>query len=175
MTKEDFFKIVTKSFSSSFDLYSNYRYNGKEYLYYGYFYNHNEKYVLTRDAKLWEANCYEHLFFIDAYKIVGDTEAYIMDLVKNELEPHFVRNDRRYPASNHMYSLITLVIINDIEPSSATMNIIRSLKWSRSYLLTVRGDVTFRVVSVTPDTAHVVSNKAGREMAKLFQKMLDKQ
>ena len=63
LTCEEYLDAVLKYYQSTFDIERPYMLESEECLAYGHFYSHSEKYVLTRSAKMWEANSFEHAFF----------------------------------------------------------------------------------------------------------------
>ena len=99
-------------YSNSFNIYMPYCIGAKEYPAYGYFFSHNEKYVLTTDANMWSADSYEHVLYITEEKITEQTVEEAKLLIRDYMEPYLVRNGEKLPSSNHMSSILTIILIS---------------------------------------------------------------
>ena len=66
MRRRESIDLILDSISDKFDIYHNYWFDNTKFVIYAYSYNQNNRFASSTEAsKLWEANSYEHLFFIN--------------------------------------------------------------------------------------------------------------
>ncbi len=174
MNSTEFLEELLKEYSSTFDIYRDYEYNGEVYPAYAQFYSHNEKYVLVREAKLWEANCFEHTLFIKADKLDEKDVKDIQKLIKDNMEPDMVRKGERLPVKNHMYTYLTVVVLCEGEISSKAVKMIKRFSFGKSYQLTIRGWSNAKLVCVDLKNQMFISNREGKALKKLITHIFKK-
>ncbi len=161
-------RLLTK-FSNSFNIYVPYKINGIEYSAYAYFYTHEEKYVLTQSANLWSADSYEHVLFIDTEVIDDALIGRAKDIIENYFEPEFVRKGEKYPAKNHMYTYLTVVLVGNRFSNSKLISQVKRYRYDKGYQFGIRGYSIGRLVAVTMDDEHIVCNGAARKNHKVYK------
>lgn len=161
-------ELILKEYASTFDIYRNYEYCGITYPAYAKFYAHNEKYVLVKEAKLWEANCFEHVLFIIKDSLNANDIEDIKSLIREHMEPDMVRQKNRLPSKNHMYTYLTVVILceGSIEKEAALK--IKHFRYEKTYNLTLRGWSNARLACIDLNNKKFISNKEGRVLKKVF-------
>lgn len=170
MTKDEYLERLLKQYKSTFDICRPYPIGEADYLAYGYFYNHNEKYVLTREAKLWEADTFEHLLVTDGAGTVAAVEQGIA-LLENYIEPELVRKGNKYPEANHMYSYMTVVILTEETPKPQAVTKLKKYKYIKNYQFTLKGYSEGRLIMVDLKNQQVWTNKAAKPLQKVYAKV----
>lgn len=175
MTSAEYFKRLLLYYKNMYDMEQPYTLCGIDCLAHGHFYSHSEKYVLSREAKLWESNSFEHVFFMEKDVLrVSDLQK-MDDLIRLHVEPELVREGNAYPARNHMYTYLTFVFLCD---SALDREVVKSLKkyhFTRNYLFTFRGWCEARVVAVDLECGKIYTNRPGASLAKLYKKLMERQ
>ena len=203
MTEEKFIEKLKRFYASTFDLEENYIVgstggtdrggtcgtgDAKEFPLYGHFNVDNSRYVLSKKAKLWEANCQEHLFVdvldgcndVDAGNLACDESAskakdylnHLDKLLKETIEPELVRHGEKYPPANHMYSYITVVLITEKPLDSEFAKAVKSYKFNKTYKFNIRGYMDTRLVLVSTADKTVITNRAAADLKKAFKRLV---
>ncbi len=129
------------------------------------FLSHNEQYFLIKKAKVAEINSNEHVFFYTSESLDITT--------LNELDECAWNRGlaRVKPDSNHRNTDITLIIIADqIQPDA--VKLIRKLKHYKSYLFTLHGWSSYRLIAVELSTGNLAYNRQGQSLKKLISNIL---
>ena len=128
------------------------------------FHVHNEKYVLVKSARLWEADCHEYVYVFSVdnltEEVFGKCESFVC-------EDGF---SRVVPKSGHMYTYITAVFVCD----DFTKDAVRRLKKSKhykSYKFTLHGWADFRTFAIRASDKALYHNPAGTECSKFAKKL----
>lgn len=129
------------------------------------FYEHSEKYVISRKAELWSADGEEFLYLFDVPQLTAEIYsqceryAYEDGMIRLNIGP------------GHMYSYITAVFVCD----SCTPDARTALKKSRihkSFHFSLHGWMDYRAAVVSVETDKIESNRAGRCVEKIMKKVL---
>ncbi len=129
------------------------------------FHVHNEKYVLTKKAKLWEANCNEYVYIFSVPKLTEELYK------KCEQEAYRRGMEQIHPGPGHMYSYITAAFLCDKCEKEA----VRALKRCRiykSFRLSYYGWMDFHTVLVDLGGGLIETNRSGREGKKRMKRLL---
>ena len=143
-------------FGSSFDIYMPYQIHGIEYPAYAYYYTHHE-----------------HVLFIDTDVIDEAVFERAKDIITNYFEPELVRKGEKYPAKNHMYSYLTVVIVGSHYSDSKLASKIKRYHFDKGYQFSIRGYSAGRMIAVTMDDEKVVTNRAASKSKKVFKTVFD--
>lgn len=178
MNSSQFLENILREYASTFDIYRDYEYKGVVYPAYAQFYSHNEKYVLVKEAKLWEANCFEHILFIEQENVTEENIHNIKKLIAENMESDMVRKGEKLPPRNHMYTYITVIILCEGEISSKAVKLIKGFKFGKSYQFSIRGWSNAKLVCVDLKNKRFISNREGKTVKKLvddiFKKAVEK-
>lgn len=169
MVRDIYLDRLLAKYGGSFDVYMPYQINGIEYKAYAYFYTHQEKYVLVQSANLWSADSYEYVLFMDAEEIDDTMFERAKDVIENYFEPVLVRKGEKYPAKNHMYSFLTVVMIGNHFSDSKLASRIKRYRFEKGYQFSIRGYSTGRLVAVTLDDEKVFCNGSAAKAKKVFK------
>jgi len=172
MLSQEFLSMLLKQYEASFDIYSPFEIENREYPAYGYFFSHGEKYVLTREAKLWEADSYEHILFQTADAIDREHLQEMQRLAEEYIEPFLIRNGEKFPAENHMYSYITLILLSDQPVDKTTEKIIKGYKFHKNYKFSIRGYSLVRILCVDVSRGKITANRAAKPLVKTYKKFI---
>lgn len=186
MTAEKLLERLKKFYMSTFDLEESHSVvrnsdaesaerEEREFALYGHFNVDNSRYVLSKKAKLWEANCQEHLFVDvpgEGGRLDGRRLQDIDELLRQTVEPYYVRHGEKYPPANHMYSYITVVIVTDgpIEPE--IKKLVKSYRFSKTYRFNLRGYMETRMVLISITDKTVITNQAGKPLTKAYRRLI---
>lgn len=173
MTTGEYFNKITEYYKGTFDIYKNKEINGKKYLAYGHFYSHSEKYVLVKEVQLWEAKSYEHIVFMDVSEMTINDLKKVDELIREYMEPFLVRKGEKYPEKNHMYSFLTVVVFASERVSDGIKRKIEKYKFEKNYLFSIRGYSSARIAVIDVENMEITTNKAGKVLNKLYEKIFE--
>lgn len=174
MEKKEILSTLLKYYKSTFDIEEPSHFEDVDLMAYCRFYAKNEKFFVTEGTKIWSYNSNEHLLIIDYDSIADKGFSFWEDFIATKAEPKLVRNNEKLPSKNHEYSYITLVFIHD---SSMNDNFTKELKkyyFYKNYLFSIRGYCCVRLVSIDASTLEVESDRSGKDIKKLYNKILSK-
>jgi hypothetical protein len=169
MEIREYFDKLLDVYKSSFDLTVPYNIGGIEYLGYGHLYSNSTKYVLVKSAKLWSANAFEHLIFMESH---GDLKEKIDEakfLISEYMEENFVRKGEKYPVPDHMYSFLTVVVLTNDKIDSNIKEEVRRYKFTKNYLFTIRGYSEGRLVLVNVKEEEIILSKSAQKLEEFFR------
>ncbi len=172
MRRRDYIDLILNSISDSFDIYHNYHFKDRKFVVYAYNNKSNEKFESANMAKLWESNAFEHLFFINCDCLDVDKFNELYKWTIDNIEPHFVRGDKRFPAKNHMYSYISFIIITKEPITYEVESLIKKSNYHKNYLFGARGFVDIRIAVITPSTGELTVNKNGAKIGNFLRELL---
>jgi len=172
MTATEYFERLLPYYEAYYDMERPYTLCGMECLAHGRFYSHNEKYVFSREARLWESNTFEHVFFIER-DVLSEKDLEEMDrAVREFVEPTLVRDGRRYPEKNHMYTYITFVFLCNAPLGREAIKSVKRYHFTRNYLFTFRGFCEVKVVAADLAGGKLFTNRSGASLTKLYKKLM---
>lgn len=128
------------------------------------FHIHNEKYVLVKSAKLWEADCHEYVF-------VFLTEHFTEDFFKASRDYVFSEADKLIvPKEGHMYTYVTAVFICD-DFDKEGVRLLKKSKRYKSYRFSLWGWSDFRTYLIRSKDKALFYNRSGKDAAKFVKKI----
>jgi len=130
------------------------------------YHERSEKYVLTQRAKLWAAETNEYLYVFSLPELTLENYEQCRERAM-ELGMELV-----HPHSEHMYSYITAVILCDTARPEA-LQALRRYKKTINFKLSLHGWMEYHIAAVELTTAGFTANRAGRELKKQLQKVLN--
>ena len=165
-------RLLTK-YSGTFDIYVPYKIGGRTYPAYGYFYSHNEKYVLVQEANMWTADSYEHMIFMDVKEADSSTLSEAMELLEGTMEAQLVRKGEKLPSKNHMSSVLTVVILCERlnkEEKKDLEKLVKGYHFDKGYNFHFRGYSKGRIALISMEEEGITLSKAyKREDKRLFE------
>ena len=165
MQEDLFLEKVLDSFAGYYDIEkveesSNYLYATAA------FHQTIDKYVLFKNAKLWEVQAHDYVYFFNV-------PSFNSDIYEDCLRyAHEEGMKRIAPDKNHMYSYITLVIICDQAENKESVRKLRRCRIHKDFKLSFHGWMDVRTVIVNKGKQTVQTNHMGKDLIKLFQKIL---
>ena len=172
MNSKFYLNTILKTYKNSFDITKNYNFDNDNFSAYGYFNSKAEKYILVKEVNLWEVNSFEHIFFIELEKLKEENFLYFENLLKEKLEKNFVRKNKKFPEKNHMNSFITLVFISSSEVDEKLKNKIEKFKFEKTYLFSIRGFFSTKLLVVDLEKKKIFYNKPCKEIKNIFENTL---
>lgn len=168
MTANDYLDRLLVRYSGMFDIYQPYRIEEEEYPAYGYFFSHNEKYVLIREANLWSVDSFEHMLFDTREQITMEDIDRADRVIREYMEPVLVCKGEKMPDKNHMYSYLTYIFIANQKPDAEIIKRIKKYRFEKGYQFNIRGYSSGRMVLVDIASEKVYTNYQARKGKKLF-------
>jgi hypothetical protein len=166
-----YFEKLAKLYHSDFDMITPVQINGKTYLGYGYFYANSSRYVLVKRAKLWNAEAFEHIIFLEGKGNLSVEVEEAKNLIENHMEERYVRDGQAYPPKDHMYSFLTVIILTDEQLDAAIKNKVNGYKFTKNYLFTIRGYAEGRIIVINVKDEEILLSKAAKKLEELFKKI----
>lgn len=169
INRAKFLDRLLVKYSDNFNIYKPYLIGEDEYPAYGYFYSHNEKYVLVRKAKMWASDSYEHLLFMDADEITESDVQKARELIVGHMEEQMVRKGEKYPEENHMLSILTIILLSTKALNSDVVKNIHKFKFDKGYMMNMRGYCRGRIAAVSMEDQNVIVSPQAKPMKKMLQ------
>lgn len=157
----DYLDRLLLKYSNDFNIYMPYRIDNREFTAYGYFFSHNEKYVLVKEVNMWASDSYEHILFVDAERITEKDVTYASELITKVMEKKLVRKGEKYPPKDHMQSVLTVVLLSEKKLDDATVKAIQKFKFDKGYLFNMRGFCRGRMISAVMEEEQVIASPQG--------------
>lgn len=129
------------------------------------FFEHSEKYVMSRRAQLWEANSEEFLYLFEVPHLT------LEEYQRCEKLAYEDGTSRMNIGPGHMYTYITAIFICDSWDEDAR----RALKKSRyykSFHFALHGWMEYHAAAVCAADGQLVTNRAGHCVVKTLKKVL---
>ena len=172
MTTAEFFNKLLPYYRGYYDMEQPYDLRGMECLAHGHFYSHSEKYVLSKEARLWESDNFEHVFFMER-DVLREKDLEEMDRVVREyVEPEIVRKGKKYPERNHMYTYLTFVYLCSAPLEKEIIKSVKNYHFTRNYLFSIRGFCEVKLVAADLSGGVLYTNGSGASLKKLYKKLL---
>lgn len=128
------------------------------------FHIHNSKYVLVKNAKLWEADCHEYVYVFSAEHF---TENLFKRCEAFACAEGFSLVD---PKPGHMYTYITAVFVCD-DFTKEAIKLLKKSKHYKSYKFSLNGWADFRTFAVRAEDKATFSNRSGKKCSKFVKKL----
>lgn len=158
-------------YSNTFNIYKPFRMGARQYPAYGYFFSHNEKYVLVQEANMWSADSYEHILFREEEEITEEHIKEAEEIIRNEMESELVRKGEKLPEKNHMSSLLTIVMLGQKPLSKEAAKRIGKFRFDKGYQFNMRGYSRGRIIAATMEDREVVASPDIKGSRKLFREV----
>lgn len=129
------------------------------------FHAHSEKYILTKKAKLWQAESHEYVFLFSVPQLTEDIYRAC------EAAAYERGMEKVKPGPEHMYTYITAVFVCDSCTPEAR-KALRRCRIYKSFRLSYWGWMDFHTALVQLDTGRVNGNFSGRSAAQLLETTL---
>lgn len=171
MNTEQYLDRLLLKYSNTFNIYKPFRIGARLYPAYGYFFSHNEKYVLVQEANMWSADSYEHIIFRIEDQITPECVKEAESLIKDEMESILVRKGEKLPAKNHMSSLLTVVLLGQQPISKETAKQIGRFKFDKGYQFNMRGYSRGRIIAATMEDRNVVASPDIKSSVKMLREV----
>lgn len=150
-----------------YDMEEDCRYGGRVFPGYGELHSHGEKYVLSKQAKLWEVDTHDYLFF-DVVSLAD--RVYLEESVAFMTGAALGKVD---PKPDHMVSYLSLVIIAD-RVDQAMPALVRRTRFRKNFRLGLRGWADLRLAVIDLQGYNVYTNGQGKEMKGLLEANLNR-
>ena len=129
------------------------------------FFEHSEKYVLSRQASLWAANCEEFVYLFNVKELTGEIFEKCRDYA------HEDGLKRAHIGPGHMYTYITPIFICDtcLDEAKAA---IKKCRIYKSFHFSLHGWMDFHTAVVDLGKSRIDANRSGHTTAKILKKVL---
>ena len=129
------------------------------------FFEHSEKYVLSRKAELWSADNEEFLYIVDIPHLTLELYEKWRDYIQED------GMQRVKPGPGHMASYITAVFVCDTCDEDAR-KALKKCRIYKSFHFSLHGWMNFHAALVEVADGKVTSNASGHHVAKILKKVL---
>lgn len=129
------------------------------------FFEHSEKYVLSRKAELWSADSEEFVYVFNVEKLDLDTYNKCKDYAYED------GMSRLNIGPGHMYSFITAVFLCD-ECDEEARKALKKIRIYKSFHFSLHGWMDYHNAVVEFNDKRISSNYSGRSTAKILKKVL---
>lgn len=129
------------------------------------YYEHAEKYMVSKKVPLWSADSEEFIYLFDVPHL---TLAVFEDCKKTAYEDGM---ERLHIGPGHMYSYITpIMVCGDCDADA--LKALKKCHIYKSFQFSLHGWMDFHAAVVIGDSDRIESNRAGRTTAKILKKVL---
>ena len=129
------------------------------------FFEHTEKYVLSRQANLWTANCEEFVYLFNVEQLTEDILEKCRDFA------HEDGMKRAHIGPGHMYTYITPVFICDTCQGEARAAV-RKCRIYKSFRFSLHGWMDFHTAVLEVSDNRITTNRSGRCVEKVLKNVL---
>ncbi len=129
------------------------------------FFEHSEKYVLSRKAELWSANCEEFIYLFDMERLTLD------DYIKCKEYAYEDGMKRANIGPGHMYTYITPIFICDTCDLDAKKALQRCRIY-KSFRFSLHGWMDFHNAVLEVKTNKIYTNRSGKCVEKILKNVL---
>lgn len=130
------------------------------------FFEHSEKYVISRQANLWTADCEEFVYLFEAERLTRELFEKCRDLAYED------GMKRAHIGPGHMYTYITLVFICDVCEKDAEAAV-KKCRIYKSFRFSLHGWMDFHAaVLEILDNNEIITNRNGRCTGKVLKNIL---
>ena len=172
MTSEQLLEKLKVFYQSVYDLEENHKVGEWIFPLYGRFRTEQSRYLLSKERKLWEADGNEYVFFHICQTLNESDGQQIDRLLREYIEPCYVRGGKETPPPNHMYSYITLILITEEKIGENMKDFVKKYKYHRNYRLSLRGYMETRILLLSVGENGVISNRDGEELVPVLKRLL---
>ncbi|MCM1467100.1 MAG: hypothetical protein NC086_03050 [Alistipes sp.] len=164
MKRQEAVEVLLKSYAAYFNI-SRFEDDGFFLAARCDFFEHSQKYVLSRKAELWSTDSEEFLYLFNVPKLDLETlnacqkRAYEDGMSRLNIGP------------GHMYSFITAVFLCDSCDDDAR-KALKKTRIYKSFHFSLHGWMDYHTVVVSFDDNRIDSNYSGRSTAKIMKKIL---
>ena len=151
VSSKEYLSELLCRYRGNYDIEENFKLNNNCYPAYARFSSLSEKYVLRKEAKLWEIHTYEHILFIETKSVS----------IKMLDEIFLVM-------ANDMVSYLTVIIISEETPNEIVQKAIRHFYFDKGYMLNLRGHSEGHIACAALDSQKFFSNKRGARLEKFM-------
>lgn len=131
------------------------------------FYEHSQRYVMSRKAELWSANCEEFIYLFNVEHLTLEVFEKYRDWVKeNGLAKANI-------GPGHMYTYLTPVFICD-KCDKDVIKAVRRCRIYKSFHFSLHGWMDYHVAVLETDTDRITTNGSGKCVGKIMNKLLYK-
>ncbi len=127
------------------------------------FYEHSEKFVLSRKAELWSADCEEFIYLYEAAHLTKELFEQCRDFAKED------GLKRANIGPGHMYTYITPIFVCDTCDSD-TKKAVKKCRIYKSFQFSLHGWMDFHAAVYETSNDTIFTNAAGRCVGKVLKK-----
>lgn len=153
---------LAEKLSAYFDIKKDWKMEGLSCDLYARSYIKNEKYFLSKKAKVYSYENHEHCL-VKYFPWLGMKE---LDEFLDDLK--HAANKLVVPHEEHMSSIITGIIVASQRPNADAIERVKGYKYHKSFAFGFRGWADVRLILVHPQSGEVTTNKRGKEVAKFY-------
>ncbi len=129
------------------------------------FFEHTQKYVLSKKAELWSADCEEFVYILNIPHLTEELFEKWRDYV------HEDGMKKLHIGPGHMYSFITPVFVCDTCDKDAVMAL-KKCRIYKSFHFSFYGWMDFHAAVVDLSNNRITANRSGHQTAKILKKVL---
>ena len=129
------------------------------------FFEHSQRYFLSRKAELWAADCEEFLYLLNIPHLTKELFEKWRDYV------HENGMGLAHIGPGHMYTFITPIFICDTCDEDAR-KALRKCRIYKSFHFSLHGWMDYRAAVVELGRSRIDANQSGRSVAKILKKVL---
>ncbi len=129
------------------------------------FFEHSQKYVVSKKAELWSADGEEFLYILDIPHLTLKLYEEWRDYVYKD------GMDRIHVGPGHMYSFITPVFVCDTCDEDARAAV-KKCRIYKSFHFSLHGWMDYHVAVVDLNKNQIYANRSGHQTAKILKKVL---
>ena len=129
------------------------------------FFEHSERYVLSRQANLWSANCEEFVYLFDLKHLTGEEFEKCRDFAWED------GMQRAHIGPGHMYTYITPVFICETCGEDAR-TAVKKCRIYKSFRFSLHGWMDFHTAVLEVTDNKITTNRSGRCVEKILKNVL---
>ncbi len=121
-----------------------------------------QQYFLLKKATIWQFGVHDYGYFFEAATFsASECDSCVRYAFSDALK-------RIVPSTEHKCSTVTVILLTETDCSSECQTFIRKYRKHKDFLFSWHGWVDVRIVMLNAVSAAVLTNRAGRDLIKIF-------
>lgn len=163
MKFNSYLNTIEKRLEKNFDSIRNYTINNYDFDFFARYNARIERYILTKNTVIDTIENNEYCFVKFFYSLDEDHLKVYTDSLIGTI------NILVNPTKEHMYSIITGVIVLENKPSINIIDTIKRFKYHKGFAFGFKGWVDIRLILIAMNDKYIVTNKKGKEVSKVYR------
>ena len=163
MNFQNYIEHVKNRLLRSYDLEENKVLGGREMNLFGAYHLRTERYIATKKAVVYGMENHEYICLFHLTALTEDGLTDYINWIKQNID------DLVNPHREHMSTMVSLVLVCDVQPSEEVLRKVRRVKFHKGYSFGFKGWVDLKLLVYSLEDQSLITNRKGEEGSEAFQ------